>query len=281
MAFTQGTINVRYCNPLVGGPFPPPPSFEPLNYNPTTGLDLSSMTARTICPNGLTVSANQRLGHDLTQMLTVKNPAGEWIPVGCGEGDTQGLAARASRMPMNPAIVLETNGARLRAPTMTRLSDLRRLSEDPESRRYMFSNQKLSDNQLKALIHHHRLRQKRTGLSCWPAYRKSDRAFIGLFELQESELVAGVEINVAVVPNFRGDPLVKEVYQAVLGMGLSRLGLKRIVGLVAQDNLAAQKFAERMGFRYLHDVLVRNIVALRLYEIGKDDLRRARTSSSL
>ena len=83
VAFTRGSLNVRYCNPLVEGPFPPPPEFEPLNYSPTQGLDLTTMSAETVCPNGSTVQANQARGLSLMQMLTSPSPATQWVPVGC------------------------------------------------------------------------------------------------------------------------------------------------------------------------------------------------------
>lgn len=82
VAFSEGTIKVRYCNPLGGGLYPPK-GFEPVNYKATQGLDLTTMTAATTCPNELTVKANQSQGKTLQQMLTTATPRTQWVPVSC------------------------------------------------------------------------------------------------------------------------------------------------------------------------------------------------------
>ena len=82
VSFTRGTIAVRYCVPTLGAS-PPPPDVEPLNYSPTLGLDLDTMSGMTVCPNGITLHANLQLGHSLTQMLSIRAPATSWFPVHC------------------------------------------------------------------------------------------------------------------------------------------------------------------------------------------------------
>ncbi|HEV2764911.1 MAG TPA: GNAT family protein, partial [Pyrinomonadaceae bacterium] len=271
VAFDQGTLDVRFCNPLVNGPFPPPPGFEPLNYTATAGLDLTTMTARTVCPNGLTVAANQRLGHGLQTMLTISNPATQWVPVGCTpssvgrDEDAAGAAGRSS-------VVVETPHVRLFRFSLRHFRDLRRLADDPEARRRFFWNQQLTDARLKAVIQHYRLRGEQAGVTCWPAYRKSDRAFIGVCGFAPNEEAGGVEINVAVMPEFRGDPLVREMYLAVLRHGFTRLGLPRVYGMVEPDNTAALRFISKVGFRHLKDVTVGGLIPYQLHEITPADL---------
>lgn len=270
VSFANGTIYVQYCNPITGGPFPPTPG-EPLNYRATSGLDLSTLTASTVCPNGLTLAANRQMGSTLAQMLTIHSPATSWSPVRCaptaGEGGGAGGATAE-----HDGVILELPDAVLRTPDGFRLRDLRAITRDPEARRFAYWGMELPDARLKAMVHHYRLRQKRKGFSAWPAFRKSDRAFIGVFELAESEVAGGVEINVAVMPGFRGDPLVKELYRAVLSLGFSRLGLERILGVVDAGNAAALRFVDKIGFRYLHDVFVQKSFPFRLYEIRREDL---------
>jgi uncharacterized protein YjbI with pentapeptide repeats len=157
VSFGNGTINVRYCNPVVHGPFPPPPSYEPLNYGPTAGLNLSTMVATTVCPNGLTVAANQQVGHTLQQMLTITNPATSWVPVRCASapgtaGELSHRPATTTPAPVSAArrieTILETPDAVLRSPHGFRLRDLRALTRDPEARQAMFWNMELGDAQL-------------------------------------------------------------------------------------------------------------------------------------
>lgn len=90
VSFGNGQLPVRYCDPTTGGPFPPPPEFEQLRYRATVGLDRTTLQADTICPNGLTVAANQRQGHSLRQMLTTGQPATQWVPLGCRPSGASG-----------------------------------------------------------------------------------------------------------------------------------------------------------------------------------------------
>jgi uncharacterized protein YjbI with pentapeptide repeats/RimJ/RimL family protein N-acetyltransferase len=273
VSFSQGSINVRYCNPVIGGPFPPPPQFEPLHYSATAGLDFTTMTADTICPNGMTVNANQKLGNSLTQMLTISSPATQWIPLSCTPSQSDQEAApevKNDSTTRNSSVVIETPNVELKTFSLRHFRNLRRLADDPEARHYFFWNQKMSDNQLKAMIHHYRLRHKKTGVTCWPAYRKADGSFIGVCGLAENNEAGGVEINVAVMPEFRGDPMVKEMYRAVLDYGFSRLGVERIFGMIEEENTASEKFMAKIGFRFIRNVLVRGFIPFKLYEITRD-----------
>lgn len=310
VAFSNGTIRVRYCDPRIGGPFPPPPDFEPLNYSPTESLDLTTMTAGTVCPNGLTVAANQRQGNTLTEMLTIHDPATEWVPLRCsfsdpaepgpgdpidsGAGDSMAPLDRRPEVPVDPEepgegspagrravpgrsprVALETPNVELRVFSLRDFRALRRLADDPDARRFLFWNQHLSDQRLKAMIHHYRIRQERTGVTSWPAYRKADGAFIGVCGLADHPQIGGVEINVGVVPELRGDPVVREMYRGVLDHGFSELGLGRILGLVEAENEAARRFVDKIGFRFLREMLVQGMVPYRLYEITLEDMERA------
>lgn len=273
VAFERGHIKVRYCTPQ--GQFPLPPDYEPLNYQKTTGLDLDSMRPSTICPNGNTVLANREQGLSLTQMLTVANPATSWFPVRCfseGPERARELADSTSVAPPERGLIFETARAVVRAPDFAALRDVCRLGRDPDARRFFFHLETLPASRAAALIRRHRMQQERNGLSCWPAYRKTDGAFVGLFELRPSELAGGIGFTVAVMPAFRGDPLVKEICRAVLGYGFSRGGFDRIVALVEPDNLVAQKFVTKLGFRRLRDVSAASGVTLNLYEVRRDTL---------
>lgn len=269
VAFSRGTINVRYCNPLFDGPFPPPPDFEPLNYSATQGLDLTTMSADTICPNELTVAANQTEGNNLKQMLTTANPKTEWVPVSCSSSQSEQAANTATG---NPSIVIETPNLILPIFSLRHFRDLRRLAADPEVKRYLFWNQDFNDQKLKAMIHFWRVRQKKTGITRWPVYRKSDKAFIGICGFSESPEAGGIEATLGVMPEFRGDPIVKELYRAVLSYGFSRLKLDRILGLCHPENIAIKRFEKKLGFRFVRSILVDGLVPFDVSELTPDDL---------
>lgn len=271
VAFERGHIKVRYCTPQ--GPFPPPPDCEPLSYLKTTGLDPESMQPTTICPNGYTFLANREKGLSLTQMLTTANPATSWFPLNCFSTSRARELADATRLaPPERDFVCETARAVVRFPNFDALRDICRLGRDADARRFFFHLEALPASRVAGLLRHQRKQQERDGLSCWPAYRKTDGAFVGLFELRPSELAGGVGFRVAVTPAFRGHPLVKEISLAVLGYGFSRGGFDRIVALVEPDNLAAQKFVTKLGFRRLRDVSAPNELTLNLYEVHRNSL---------
>jgi uncharacterized protein YjbI with pentapeptide repeats/RimJ/RimL family protein N-acetyltransferase len=276
VAFERGHIKVRYCTPQ--GSFPPSPDFEQLNYQKTTGLDLESMRPTTICPNGSTVQANQERGHTLKQMLTIANPATSWVPIGCFSASPEKVRELVDATRVAPPAkdrICETTQAVVRVPDFTALRDICRLGRDLDARRFFFHLEALPASRVAGLIRYYRKQQEQIGLSCWPAYRKTDGAFVGLFELRPSELAGGTGFTVAVMPAFRGNPLVKEICRAVLGYGFSRGGFDRIVALVEPDNLVAQGFVTKLGFRRLHDVSAPNEVTLHLYEVRRNSLKRS------
>jgi RimJ/RimL family protein N-acetyltransferase len=179
---------------------------------------------------------------------------------------------RDARRPPEKDIICETAQAVVRVPDFNALRDIFRLGRDPDARRFFFHLEALPASRVAGLIRHHRKQQERNGLSCWPAYRKADGAFV--FELRHSEFAGGIGFTAAVMPAYRGTPLVKEICRAVLGYGFSRGGFERIVALVEPDNLAAQKFLTKLGFRHLQDVPAPNEVTLKLYEVRRDSLQR-------
>jgi uncharacterized protein YjbI with pentapeptide repeats/RimJ/RimL family protein N-acetyltransferase len=272
VAASQGTINVRYCHPLVGGPFPPPPDYEPLNYSATQGLDLITMSAETVCPNELTVAANQMQGNSLQQMLTTPIPKQVWLPVSCSSSQSE-EAAEEPNAPPNSSAVIETPNVVLPAFSLRHFRNLRRLADDPEVKRYLFWGQQFTDRQLKAMIHFWKVQQKKTGITRWPIYRKSDKAFVGICGFSQSPDAGGVEISLGIMPEFRGDPIIKEMYRAVLHHGFSSLGLDRIFGLAQPENAAIKRFESKIGFRFLRRILVHDSVFYDLSEITPEDLK--------
>ncbi len=103
-------------------------------------------------------------------------------------------------------------------------------------------NQSFSDRQLKAMIHHWRVQLRKTGITRWPVYRKSDNAFVGMCGFSQNPDAGGVEVSLGIMPEFRGDPITKELYRAVLNHGFSKLRLDRIFWLSATGERSHQAF---------------------------------------
>lgn len=272
VAFSQGTLNVRYCNPAVNGPFPPPPDYEPLNYSATQGLDLTTMSAETVCPNGLNVAGNQLQHHSLQQMLTTADPKREWVPVSCSSSQSKEAAVEELHStPGNWSVVIETPSLVFLSFSLRHFRNLRRLAGDPEVKRYLFWNHQLSDGELKAMIHYWSVRQKKTGITSWAVYRKSDQAFVGIGGFSDNPNIGGVEASLGIMPEFRGDPIVKELYRALLNHGFVHLGLDRILGLTHAENIAIKRFESKFGFRFLRRILIHG-TSFDLSELRREDL---------
>ncbi|HTW09067.1 MAG TPA: pentapeptide repeat-containing protein [Acidimicrobiales bacterium] len=81
VATAPGSIPVRYCTSF--GPIPPPPGDEPLNFQATSGLDATTLTPTTICPNGSTFAAGLAKGTSITELLAAPQGPQSWLCAGC------------------------------------------------------------------------------------------------------------------------------------------------------------------------------------------------------
>jgi len=84
--------------------------------------------------------------------------------------------------------------------------------------------------------------------------------------------VGGVEVSLGIMPDFRGDPIIKELYRAVLNHGFSCVRLDRIFALSEPENLAIKRFETKFGFRFLRKILVNGTTFYDLSEITPEDL---------
>jgi uncharacterized protein YjbI with pentapeptide repeats len=82
VSFQPSEFPVRYCT--AGGLLPPlSDDPEPIECDPTTGLDLMTLRPTTICPNGSTLAANQALGIGFKVMLTAPGAPTSWSASAC------------------------------------------------------------------------------------------------------------------------------------------------------------------------------------------------------
>jgi ribosomal-protein-alanine N-acetyltransferase len=238
---------------------------------------MTTMSAQTVCPNGLTVAANISQGEQPAQMLTTANPKTEWVPASSSSSESEETANVATG---NSSVVIETPNLVLSTFSLRHFRNLRRLASDPEIKRYLFWNQDFSDQKLKAIIHYWRMRQKKTGITHWPVYRKYDKAFIGICGFAQNPEVSGVEISLGIMPEFRGNPIVKELYGAVLSYGFSRLGLARILGVCQPENIAVKQLETKFGFRFVRRILIDGMIPYDVSELTPEDLAVAIEKSS-
>jgi ribosomal-protein-alanine N-acetyltransferase len=75
-----------------------------------------------------------------------------------------------------------------------------------------------------------------------------------------------VEVAYMLGKQFWGQGLGVEIIRALVRHGFSSLGLKRLIALIAPENLPSIRSAEKSGFRYERRVIIQTHTA-RLYSI--------------
>lgn len=241
VAFANGFVDTRYCDAMAGGVVFPPPPGEHLAHHATQSLDLTTMTAETICPNGQTVKANQALGNDLSTMLTSNSLKHQWAPIQCSFMQNA-LQKTDSRY------ILESDHVGMPCFSMGNVNAMRKLVADPDICQQFFHHKSLETSMMISAIRWLSKQQRLSQVTYWPAFRRSDKALIGLCGLTLSHLAGAIEINTGVLPEFRGDPLAKEMVGLVIDHAFNTLGLFELHAFVETDNIAGHKFTLKMGF---------------------------------
>ena len=91
---------------------------------------------------------------------------------------------------------------------------------------------------------------ERLGFGLYLTERKTDGAPIGICGLIKRDGLDDVDIGFAFLPQFCGCGYAIEAAVAVMGLGKSKFGLSRIVGITATDNLSSIKLLEKIGMKY-------------------------------
>ena len=91
---------------------------------------------------------------------------------------------------------------------------------------------------------------ERFGFGLWLVVRKSDGVAIGTCGLLRRESLPAVDVGYALLPAYWGQGYASEAVQATLRYARDELGLRRIVGVVADGNDASARVLEKAGLRY-------------------------------
>ncbi|HNR91379.1 MAG TPA: GNAT family N-acetyltransferase [Dokdonella sp.] len=88
------------------------------------------------------------------------------------------------------------------------------------------------------------------GFGLWLVEERSTGAATGICGLVRRPTLDDVDIGFAFLPAWRGNGYAREAAQAVLDDARTRLGLTRVVAIVATANLASARVLEAIGLRY-------------------------------
>jgi RimJ/RimL family protein N-acetyltransferase len=85
------------------------------------------------------------------------------------------------------------------------------------------------------------------GFGFWVVERKSDHAFLGRVGLWQPEGWPGMEVGWALHRPFWGKGYATEAAKAALDYGFANYPVTRLISLIAPENHASQRVAERLG----------------------------------
>lgn len=90
----------------------------------------------------------------------------------------------------------------------------------------------------------------RDGFGRWACVLKGSGAVIGFAGLKRLADLKEVDVAFWLLPEHWGQGLATEAGRAALDYGFTHLGLKRIIGLVAPENLGSRRVLEKLGMSY-------------------------------
>ena len=89
--------------------------------------------------------------------------------------------------------------------------------------------------------------QKSPQFGFWAARSKESDALIGFIKIAEFESDK-VEVGYAVIPTFWGKGYASEMLQTMMDSSRKHFGMKTLVGVVQEQNMASRKMLEKFGF---------------------------------
>lgn len=146
-------------------------------------------------------------------------------------------------------VILETKRMRIRRLAMDDLNDLFALYRDPEIRRYFVEGVLTFEETRSGLERQVRGYPQYPTLGMWAMIYQETGRFIGRCGLLPCEIddKPETEISYLLDKSFWHQGLATEAAQGILDYGFQNLDLTRILALIAPDNTASQRVAERIG----------------------------------
>jgi len=146
---------------------------------------------------------------------------------------------------------IETDRLLLRELTVADAPFILALLNDPDWLRHIGDRnvRSLADAEtfiVDRLMAHYRER----GFGFWLAVSKTNGAATGLCGLIKREGLDDIDVGYAFLPAYRGLGLAFEAAEAAVAYARDRLGVKRLVAITGEENIASARLLERLGLRY-------------------------------
>jgi [ribosomal protein S5]-alanine N-acetyltransferase len=88
------------------------------------------------------------------------------------------------------------------------------------------------------------------GFGLWRVSRRSDGVFVGMCGLLKRDILPDVDVGYAFLPDHWGQGYAFEAANATVEYGARAFGLKRIIGVVSDHNVASIRVLEKVGMRF-------------------------------
>ncbi len=166
-------------------------------------------------------------------------------------------------------IIFETERLLLRRLVIEDLDALYALYRDPEIRRFFPEGTLDRDGTREELEWFLNGHPRHPELGLWATIHKPTGAFIGRCGLLPWTIEGRLEIEIAYLLGrpYWGQKLGSEVARGLVRYGFEQLGLKRLIALIDEDNVASVRTAESAGLTFERD-LVLDDVPCRVYAVG-------------
>ncbi|MEX0807568.1 MAG: GNAT family N-acetyltransferase [Dongiaceae bacterium] len=165
--------------------------------------------------------------------------------------------------------ILETDRLLLRRFVPGDLDDLHAIYSDPEVRRHFPEGVLSRDETLEELEWFLDGHPDRPELGLWATIHKPSGRFIGRCGLLPWTIEDRIEIEVAylLARDYWRQGLGVEIARGLVRHGFEQLKLPRLISLIAPENLASQRTAEKAGLAFERDIVLDDM-RCRLYAIA-------------
>lgn len=151
--------------------------------------------------------------------------------------------------------VYDTDHVVVRPYSFRGFRDLQRVVSVPELHRNLLLGRPLTHARMSAIIRFERRRWILTGAAHWLAYRTTGE-LLGVAGFQPCTIAPGLEVDMAMLPEVRHQPVVIRLYRSLLDHGFSVLQQPTLYSLSLPGHPSARRFGEKEGSVFVRTIEV-------------------------
>lgn len=167
---------------------------------------------------------------------------------------------------------IETARLRLRPLGLEDLSAIHRIWVDPEVRRYLWDDERISEERAESGIAASIESFESCGFGLWAVLHKEDGELIGFCGLRSLEDTPEIELLYGISPSYWEVGLATEAARAAIRYGFEEAGFDRILGITDTENVSSQRVLEKVGMRFEKHAIYEGRKETR-YEISRKEFR--------